>query len=362
MNDASELERCRTEADLRAAYARAMSEQVSAPPPELAVLRDRFRLRRGELRRGLGGTLGSRADWVVACLESSLPDESLEAELLRLTAEDPHLDVPRLRSILAAREEWRTARTDPRVPGVVLHVIERRLGVPPRAPAIAEDVAFPKEVAELVDTEYPRLRALDRQMFTQLGQAARREALLTEHALQRHQQAASKSGKGAFWTIVVVIWIVSRVLSWLGDDAKSPSEIEPANGVPAFEYKRSTQFGAEFDRVSRRLARVARLREYIQGMRSERVGPLDVTNSQRETIRQLLDPIPVSVTELREVRAACRADPGYPRALQLKSIEDACWRATSTLVQKQAHAQLRFVQDWRHPLQPEDDETGTGDK
>ncbi len=340
MSDVPAMEACRTPEALRAAYAGAVAKEVAAGPESLAVLRARFRKRRRELSQGLGTTIEGRAAWILACLESSLPDEYLEAELLRLHTEDPKLDLARLRQILDAREEWKEARRDPDVPPVVLHVLLRRLGVPPRARAMAQDVAYPRQVAERVESAYPRVHALDARMFRSIAgvpTSANRGLGPPESGLP-----AKKKSRRSFWLIVLAIWAVAQLLSLAGRALKQGRVDD--NAPPRVER---SEFGAEHDRVVRRLKEVRALESELRVVQDALRSTLAITTVRRQRLRERIQDIRVSVTELLFPITQVQADTGYPRLADVPGLLSACQAAANRLDLQRM--QLRLEAERRVP-------------
>lgn len=341
MNPEAQLEASRSEAELCAAYAREMAKQVASGPHDLAVLRDRFRRRRREIRRGAGTGIDSRADWIVACVESSLPDAVLEAELLRLAADDPRLDVDRLRQVLAAREEWQAARYDPRIPSVVLHVLLSRLGVPARARAVAEDVAHPREVAECVAETYPALRALDPAMFEQIAGVPRP----THGARRRSAQASTsrrpkeKGGWGGFWAAVFVIYLVTKLIGSLG---KSPEPLPQVDTTP-LKLRYESALGDEYMRISRRMERVEALRLAVRAAQAEHRRTGSIKGSTHFSIRELLRKVPAAAHELRESKRSVDTDAYFPRATELRALDSECSAAHTRMTRER----MKALVDWQ---------------
>ncbi|MDJ0972985.1 MAG: hypothetical protein QNJ98_00820 [Planctomycetota bacterium] len=327
------MEACRSQAELRAAYADAMAKQVADGPQDLAGLRARFRRRSRELSRGFGSAIEGRAAWILACLESSLPDATLEAELLRLSADDPKLDLARLRQVLAAREEWREARSDPRVPPVVLHVLETRLGVPPRARAMAQDVAEPRRVAQYVEDNYPLVYALDPQMFRRIkgmpAQPSRRSATTAAARVEE-----KKRGRRSFWIAIFSIWLVAKLLGLAVDGVKGPEPAKPGAGLESTGVLEGESLGDAYDRIVRHLVAVNALRQEVRRASEEAQRDRAISLVRHQRLREHIAEIRYGVKELVYAKARHIGDPEFPALDDLAELLVACEKAAERLDRK----------------------------
>lgn len=329
MTDTTRIEAARSQAELRAAYARAMSKQVQAGPQDLAGLRARFRQRSRELERGFGSKIEGRATWILACLESSLPDELLEAELLRLSADDPKLDLARLRQVLGAREAWREARTDPLVPPVVLHVLERRLGVPPRVSAMAQDVAEPQAVAQHIETTYPEIHGLDPAMFRRIaglpsatgGRSGNTAAVVPEKT----------SGRRSFWLVVFSIWLVAKLLGLAVNDVDDTPNEEVHQGLEHLRALTEPDHGSDYDRIVRRLLEVRELETELRAASTEAQVHRSISLVRLQRLRERIATIRFSVKELVFAKAQMLTNPDFPGLDDLAELSTACQRAAHRL-------------------------------